>query len=322
MTEQRFIKLNRARWEKFEQALRAPAQTNPDSLSSLYTAVMDDLSYARTHYPESEINDFLNALAVKAHTYIYGTKRERRNRLRRLYTYEIPLAIRENTVYIRVATVIFVVCIALGAVSSALDPAFPRMILGDSYVNHTLENIETGDPMAVYKSMESGGMFARIAVNNIRVAFIAYVLGILAGAPTIFILISNGIMVGGFLAFFAQRGLLGVAMSTIFLHGAMELTAIAIAGGCGLLVGTRWIFPGTYRRRDALVQGAKDSLKIMLGIVPFIVVAAFIESYLTRLYLEMTGPVRLSIVFGTFALIMWYFFIYPRKIVKNDLDEP
>ena len=53
-----------------------------------------------------------------------------------------------------------------------------------------------------------------------------------------------------------------------------------------------------------------------MGVVPFIVFAAGIESYLTRLYLDMPGYVRLAIILSTFAMTMWYFIVYPLK-VKN-----
>ena len=256
MTEQRFIRLNQGRWEEFEKALQSPDKKSPDVISDLYSNVIDDLSYARTHYAGSEIVTYLNNLAVRAHTYIHGTKREKRNRLVKLYKTEIPLAVLRNSIYLKVSSIVFIGCMALGIFSSVLDPAFPRMILGDTYVNQTLENIEAGDPMAIYKSMSKGGMFTRIAINNVRVAFMAFVMGIGFGIPTILILISNGVMVGGFLTFFAQQDQLGVALSTIFLHGAMELSAIVISGACGLIIGTNWIFPGTYKRSVALVRGA------------------------------------------------------------------
>ena len=317
MTEQRFIKLNRESWMKFDRALRSPREISPDYLSDLYIRLIDDLSYARTHYPQSQLNDYLNDLAVRAHAFIHGTKRERRNRIKNLYVREIPQAVNRNLGYFRTAFIVFAACIAIGVLSSYLDPRFPRMILGDAYVNQTLLNIEMGDPMAVYKSMNKGSMFSRIAVNNVRVAFMAFIMGVGFGVPTIFILLSNGVMVGGFLSFFAQKQLLGVAMTTIFLHGAMELSAIVISAAAGLVMGTRWLFPGTFHRSRKLVEGAKDGLKIMIGIVPFIVFAAAIESYVTRYYLEMPSWVRLMIILVTFAATAWYFLIYPRKFISD-----
>ena len=117
---------------------------------------------------------------------------------------------------------------------------------------------------------------------------------------------------------FVERGLFWIAFSTVFLHGAMELTAIVIAGGAGLIMGNSLLFPGTYSRWDSVKMGANDGLKIIVGLTPFILFAAFIESFLTRWYLELSSAGRLLIIISTFAAIIWYFFIYPVKYSKRE----
>ena len=121
----------------------------------------------------------------------------------------------------------------MGILSAANDSMFVRLILGDAYVNMTEVNIESGDPMAVYKEMREFEMFLAITFNNVRVSFMAFVAGLLASFGTGFILLSNGIMVGAFQYFFYQKGLLGEALSVIYIHGTLELSAIVIAGGAG-----------------------------------------------------------------------------------------
>src|SRR5690606_14594706 len=108
-------------------------------------------------------------------------------------------------------------------------------------------------------------MFFMISINNIRVSFIAFILGIFGGIPTALLLLYNGIMVGAFLQFFMQHQLLGETVTTILLHGAIELTAIVVAGGCGLMLGNAVLFPGTYSRGVSLVTHARRALKIILG---------------------------------------------------------
>ncbi|MDX1407298.1 MAG: stage II sporulation protein M, partial [Saprospiraceae bacterium] len=220
--------------------------------------------------------------------------------------------------YMLWSAIAFLAAVAVGVVSTIMEPDFTRTILGDSYVNMTLENIERGDPLAVYKQMESGDMFGRIAVNNIRVALLMYIVGIFAGIPTILLLLTNGVMVGTFLQYFIAQDLGWTAFSTIFLHGSLELSAIVIVGGCGLLLGSCALFPGTYSRSFALVRGAKDSLKLVLGIAPFIVLAALIEGYVTRLYQDMSGGVRLLIILGSLSGLIWYAFIYPTRFRSHD----
>jgi len=144
----------------------------------------------------------------------------------------------------------------------------------------------------------------------------SYIFGILFGIPTALILLYNGVMVGAFLYFFIERGLGSMALTTIFLHGALELSAIVLAGACGLMLGSAALFPGTYGRMYNLRIQAKESLKILFGITPFIILAALIESFVTRYYLEMDGVLRLVVILGSFSLLFWYLFIYPRSVGK------
>jgi uncharacterized membrane protein SpoIIM required for sporulation len=116
-----------------------------------------------------------NQLAVSAHQQIYGTRRERKSRLVTFFRDEVPVAFHNARRYFFYALVTFLGAIALGWLSGVLDPAFFRMIVGDHYVNQTLENIRQGDPLAIYKESESGAMFFMISTNNIRVAFIAFI---------------------------------------------------------------------------------------------------------------------------------------------------
>ena len=156
----------------------------------------------------------------------------------------------------------------------------PSCHLGDSYVDMTLENIQSGDPMAVYKSKGQFGMSLGITANNLYVAFLTFVLGAFFGIGAVIIMVSNGIMVGAFQYFFYAEGLLQESFLTIWIHGTLEISAIIIAGAAGMTMGRGLLFPGTYRRLQAFQVSAKRGLKIMLGITPIIIAAGFIEGFL------------------------------------------
>lgn len=321
MTEARFIRTNKDRWEAFDHYLHKKRKMSPDELSDLYIQVTDDLAFARTNYPNSNLVQYLNQLAVRAHRRIYRSKKESGSRIPGLVRQEIPQAAFRHRKQFRYAAIIFLVSIFLGLLSAWLDPQYPNQILGDAYIQMTQQNIDEGDPMGVYRNTESSMMFIGIFANNIKVSFYVFIAGIMGSIPAGLILLFNGIMVGAFLSFFAGEGLLVVALSTIFLHGAVELTAIVIAGGCGLLIGNSILFPGTYSRMLSLQRAGKDALLIMLGLSPFVLLAAFIEGYLTRHYLELGLFGRLLVIMPTFVLIIWYFFIYPQKVKSNGTTE-
>ncbi len=316
MKEVVYIKKNEARWKSFEKFLSGQVKVSPDELADHYIQLTDDLSYAKTFYPKSNLVSYLNNMAAKAHQTIYRNKKEEKGRILNFWKYEVPKAVWEGRKTLLWALLIFLIAIGIGLVSNMIDESFTRQILGDAYVNMTLDNIEKGDPMAVYDS-ESVSMLMMIGSNNIRVALLAFVVGMFTSIATGFIMITNGIMVGTFLHFFVRKGLFGLAFSTIFIHGALELSAIVIAGGAGMILGNSYLFPCTYKRLDALKIGGKRAFKIMIGLLPVIVAAAILESFVTKHYLEIGSIGRWLIIAISFAFIIWYFILYPRKLYAH-----
>ena len=120
--------------------------------------------------------------------------------------------------------------------------------------------------------------------------------------------------------FFYKYGLFKAFFLTVFIHGALELSAIVIAGGAGFVLGAALMFPGTYTRIHALTVGAKHALKVVVGLVPVFIVAAFLESYVTGQYQSIPEIVKWSIIVLSFIYIIWYFILYPNKI-KTHLNE-
>jgi uncharacterized membrane protein SpoIIM required for sporulation len=312
-----FIKQNAEKWEQFDATIKSKSTLSPDQLSDLYISLQDDLSYSRTFYPKSNTTKYLNELTAHFHRAIYKNKSEKSSRFITFWKYEVPYAILKSHKQLFYALVFFLVSVVIGVVSSAYDEDFVRLILGDSYVNMTLENINKGDPMGVYDSMHRTGMFMYISTNNILVSFKIYVEGIFLSIGSVYELFQNGIMVGVFQYFFYERGLFLTSFLAIFLHGALELSAIVIAGGAGIVLGNSFLFPGTYSRLESLVEAGKRSLKIIIGVVPVFIVAAIIESFVTRLYQKMPGYMHYIIIGGSFAFIIWYFIIYPLQL-KNS----
>jgi uncharacterized membrane protein SpoIIM required for sporulation len=316
MRETAFLKFNEPKWKKFENLLSNGNARQPDLLADLYVEVTEDLSYSKTHYPESTTTRYLNALALRFHQAIYKNKKEPKGRFKNFWKFELPLLFKAHHKQLLYSFTIFSVAGTIGALSAAYDDTFVRLILGDSYVNMTLENIEKGDPLAVYKSMDSGYMFLAITWNNIKVAFYAFILGAFLSFGTAYILFSNGVMLGAFQYFFYQKGLLLTSLLTIWIHGTLEISAIVIAGCAGLVMGNSILFPGTYSRLDSFKQGARQGLKITVGLIPIFIMAGFLESFVTRLT-EMPSLIKAAIIFFSATFIIYYFIIYPIKLNSN-----
>ncbi len=320
MRESAFVKANISKWEEFESLIAANAKKDPDQLADLFIQLTDDLSYAKTHYPKSDITIYLNNLSTKVHQYIYRNKKERKNRFVEFWRYELPLIFWEHRKEFRVSLLVFLGACVVGAFSAAYDNDFVRLILGDGYVNMTLSNIDNGVPLGVYGKMAQTDMFVLITINNIKVSFFAFALGIIASLGTAFALFQNGVMLGSFQYFFFSKGLLLTSVLTIWIHGTIEIISIIMAGGAGLIMGNSMLFPGTYSRMESLRRGALTGAKVVLGLVPMFILAGFLESYVTRLF-DMPNAIKATIILGSLAFMIYYIILYPRKLFKNGIQQ-
>lgn len=319
MNEIRFIHLNRNRWEEFENLVKKGSNVSPDRLSDLYIGLTNDLAYARTYYSGSNTTQYLNFLAQKAHQIIYQNKPVRKGRIVAFWRYDFPLAIYAVRKEILVSFLVFTLSVLIGILSNRYDKDFVRVILGDQYVDMTLANIEKGDPMAVYKQMNEIDMFLGISLNNIYVSFLAFLFGIFTALGSGFILLKNGIMLGTFQGFLAQKGYLYESLATVWIHGTLEIFAIIVAGGAGIVMGNSFIFPGTYSRLKSFQDAARKGLKIIIGLVPVFVVAGFLEGFVTR-HTDFPYGIRFLIIGFSILLILFYFFIYPYQLKLKYTD--
>jgi uncharacterized membrane protein SpoIIM required for sporulation len=320
MKETRFIAQNKEKWLESETLLQSQVK-DPEKLSNLFTQIVDDLSFSRTYYPNRSIRVYLNKIARQYFSIIYSHHKERKNTFKLFWLDELPQIIIYSRKQLLIALVVFLFSVAIGIFSSLKDPDFVGSILGKEYVTMTKENIDKGDPMAVYKNSSEGNMFLVITLNNLRVAFQTYVFGIFMAIGTLAVLLYNGIMVGSFQFFFIERGLFWESATTIWLHGTLEMSAIVLAGGAGLVLGSGLIFPGTYSRLQAFQISAIRSLKLMLGIAPIIVMAAIIESFLTR-YTDAPDVLKLTLIILSAAFIIGYFVVYPWMKSKKGFEVP
>lgn len=310
-----FVKLNQDKWTSYEQQLDG-GKTSADDLSKMYVHLTEDLAFAKAKYPRSSLTAYLNKLSLKVHNLIYRNKPESKGRLIRFFKQEVPYEMAKASKPMLYSFLIMAVGALVGIISTANDETFARLILGDGYVDMTLENIKNGDPMGVYSKMDQWSMFLYITTNNIRVSFIAFIFGIFSSAGTGMILFRNGIMLGVFHYFFVQQGLFDETLLSVWVHGTIEISAIIIAGGAGIKMGNGLLFPGSYPRSYSFKKAAKSGLKIFMGLFPFFVLAGFIESFITR-YTHWPMIAKLAIVISSLILIVYYFILLPLKTYRN-----
>lgn len=266
----------------------------------MYRQTAADLSNARERRVDAQLAAYLNQLLGRAHNLVYSGARPRSRGLFAFFTTTFPQVFRRTWRYTAAATAIFAAGGLAGAALSLADPGFQRFLLGGEMMD-TIERREmwTHGILAV-KPLASSA----IATNNLSVSFAAFALGITAGVGTTWLMLLNGVLIGtiGVACF---RAGLGVSLwSFVAPHGALELPAIFIAGGAGLILGRAIVNPGLLPRRDAVAEAGALSIRLLLGVIPLLLVAGAIEGFVSPVPI----PPATKFVIGAamFALLCLY----------------
>ena len=315
MRESHFIDQNNKKWADIESELESESK-DPEKLSRLFVELTDDLSYSRTYYKNRSVRVYLNQIAQRLFQDIYKNQSVGAQGFVKFWREDLPLAVFYSRRSFLISFLVFAFAVGVGIFSSIKNPGFCESILGEDYVSMTLENIENGDPMAVYKSHDELDGFLMITQNNIRVAFMSFVSGIIAAMGTILVLLYNGVMVGAFQYFFVEYGYFQESFLTIWQHGTLEISSIIISGAAGLTLGRGLLFPGSYSRMQAFRLSGMQSLKIMMGVIPILIMAGFIEGFFTR-HTEVPDLLRLVVIILSLTFVLFYFGWFPRRVAAK-----
>lgn len=316
MREASFVERNKEKWSKIETNIKHNLSTSPDKLSDDYIQLTNDLAYAQTFYPNSKTREYLNELSIYAHQSIFKDQKNSKNQFVHFFTYDIPHTVYQFRRSILYSFLITLTAAIIGLISAHYDTDFVRLILGNAYVDQTIANIRAGNPAGIYGSGAALGSFLAITVNNIKVAFMAFALGIFLGIGTGYILLNNGIMLGAFHYLFYKYGVLGSAMSAIWIHGTFEISVIIIAGGCGIAIGKSILFPKTLKRKESFKKQIKKAAIILMSTVPFFIIAGLLEGFVSRHY-QYSILLSLGIIGISLCIILFYYVYYPYKLSKK-----
>lgn len=327
MREARFIKKNVEKWNRYQHE----ETKDPDEMADRFITLLDDLSYAKTFYPKSKVTRWINGIAGTIYQSIYQNKKQDFSRIILFWKYELPLLFKKYHKVFLFSFLLFVAFVSVGVISSTNDPDYARQFFNHKvqpgYYDETISSIQKGDPFGVYKDDNPFSMFVRIAFNNISVAFRTVIFGVLFGIGTILFMWTNGVMLGCFQYIFFSQGLGWQSVLVIWIHGTIEISSIVIASCAGIILGTGWLFPGTFTRKQSFLRAAKDAMKICISLIPFFIVAAFFESYVTHLMsntfqrnsvdIGLPVPFSIMILAGSFYLVLWYFVLYPVRLYRS-----
>ena len=310
MTPDELIQNRKPDWERLSAMLRPAERGDLDALSeteltefgALYRAATSDLAIAQRDFPRHNLTVYLNQLVGRAHPFIYRGEPIIWRRLLGFYARGFPALYREVAPFIGTAALLFFGTGLLFYFVTLANPDAANYVLSPRLIGY----IKTGHLW--FKDKDTGGetMAALIMTNNIQVAFMAFAGGMLLALLTIYVLVFNGLVLGGVLALMQVYGHAAPLWEFVIGHGVLELSELTMAGGSGLMLGYALIHPGLLSRRNALAEAARKSVKLLLGSVPLLIVAGTIEGLVS----PSDAPLWLKFGIGISSGILLYAYLF------------
>lgn len=285
MNLQRWIGRREASWKTLDSLLQrvekrglqamTPAQIH--QLASLYRSVAADLARARTQQAGPALIQTLQSLTSRGYTQIYqGSRRQEWQALWTFYRWGFPAVVQQCAGYVALTAGLFVAAALVAWWFAWRDPAFLALLVPAELISQVRDRQQLwmGSIVGIEPFASSS-----IMVNNLKVAFAAVAGGMTAGGLTAYIVLLNGLMIGSIGALVGQNNLAYPFWAFVFPHGALELPAIVLAGAAGFLLGRALLFPGRFRRADALKYYGSLAAQLMFGVIPMLIIAGVIEGF-------------------------------------------
>lgn len=311
MNIKRWIARREPNWQRLDALLRQVEKKGLKSLkaaeirelASLYRSVSADLARARTNQVGIMLVQDLQQLTSRSYSQIYqGSRRQEWQAVMEFSRWGFPAIVQETFGYTAVATAIFLLGALIAWWFSWQDPMFMSMVVPEELIVKVRDRHELWMGSILGREpVES----SNIMINNISVSFKAVAGGITAGAFTVFLLALNGVLIGAVATLVGQNNLAYPFWAFVFPHGSLELPAIFLAGGAGLLIARGMLFPGEYTRVEALKFYGYKAAQLVFGIVPMLILAGTIEGFYSP-SLIVPNPLKYLAGIGLFTLLVIY----------------
>jgi uncharacterized membrane protein SpoIIM required for sporulation len=318
-----FVRNKRPQWQRLEVLLGRIETSSVQGfdremlreLSQLYRSCTSDLAFAQTYYQGTSLTLFLHQLVSRAHHQIYRTEGLTLGAMREFVRFRVPAAARANVSMLILSAIVFFSSFVLGLVTVQADERMaalvvPAPILEDIYAGHMwTQNVFSAVPASVASTM--------IFSNNISVALLAFVGGMLFGAGSFFILMLNGFIVGAVFRLCASYGLLPGLMGFVASHGFLEISAIITASAAGFVLAGGILHPGNHSRRDALSVRGLAAAQLALGCVPALIAAGLVEGFVSP---ADNLPTWFKVMFGLIlAAAFWAYLLFCGKRKQKSI---
>jgi uncharacterized membrane protein SpoIIM required for sporulation/uncharacterized RDD family membrane protein YckC len=319
------VRRQRREWDEYQALLDEARTRGLDQLgeakvsrfAQLYREMAADLARARTYGASPELLYTMERLVGFGHNLLYRPSTRSWRRFRGFIGGGFPALARRRWKPILVASILFYLPALLTFGAVRRDPALTAQLLGAemlSRVEEAAEKERSGEGYVEVPEVFMPAMATSLISNNVQVTFLAFAGGILAGLGTAWIVVMNGVMLGSVAAAFANQGQSLHLWTFVLPHGVIELTAICIAGGAGLWMGSALLLPGRRTRSEVLVTRGREAVSLIGGTAVMLVVAGSIEGFISPS--ELPREVKLGCA-AVFALAMVAYFVFAGRGIED-----
>jgi len=292
VTAERFVERKREAWEQFHRLAilversgvsRLPEHDIP-GFAARYREVAADLARARTYGVDARLVEYLERVVSAGHNALYRARGRRRVPVFRYLVRDFPAAVVASWAHVGAALLLFAVPAAIGYGLIRVHPELQDELVSPVMVSRAREaaaNEAAGVGYAESPREDLPVVASAIISSNIRIAFWAFVGGILVGVPTVLVLVLNGLSLGAGFGLFVNYHAGGYLTTFIAGHGILELTAIFVAAGAGFRLAGALIVPGDRTRRDALVVEGRIAARMIGAVVTLLAIAGTVEGLLS-----------------------------------------
>jgi|SRR5579864_3494823 len=317
-----WIEKRRTHWTRLERLVEASGRSGVSTLSPselqelalLYRQIAADLATVREDPSSKTTALYLNQLLGRAHNLIYMGRKTQRRGILKFFINDYPAIFRETFADTFAAFAIFLAGAVAGALMGIADPSFCRHLLSPGMVDTIEHHKMWTDSIVTIKATAS----SYILTNNISVAFATFALGITAGIGTVYMMVRNGVLIGVVGVACWREGMSLPLWSFVAAHGVLELPAIFIAGGAGFGIARGLLFPGYLPRKESLIRAGRRSVQLILGTIPMLLVAGFIEGFISPTAIP--RPVKFTLAAGLFTLLVLY--LLHKPVEKTPAKSP